>query len=74
MNKEKINELVRFIINEKSHGNSFQEMNVVMKLMLKGIPAKKILEGVDYPEDQAMEDKIVQAAAELNVVVPNLTF
>ena len=74
MNKEKINELVRFIINEKSHGNSFQEMNVCMKLMLKGIPAKKILEHGSYPEDNVLEDKIYQAAAELNVVLPNLTF
>ena len=74
MNKEKIKELVTFIINEKAHGNSFQEINLTMKLMLKGIPAKKILEGGDYSENQALEDKIVQAAEELNVVLPNLTF
>ena len=74
MNKDQIKELVTFIIKDKAHGNSFQEMNLTMKLMLKGIPAKKILEGDDYPENQALEDKIVQAAEELNVVLPNLTF
>ena len=74
MSKEKIKELVLFIIKEKSQGNSFQEMNISMKLMLKGIPAKKILEHASYPEDNALEGKIVQAAQELNVVLPNLTF
>ncbi len=74
MNEEKIKELVKFIIKDKSQGNAFQEMNMSMKLMLKGIPAKKILEGQDYPEDAHLEDKIYQAAAELNVVLPNLTF
>lgn len=74
MNKEKIKELVHFIIKDKAQGNSFQEMNLCMKLMLKGIPAKKILEGADYPEDHTLEDKIYQAAGELNVLLPNLTF
>ena len=74
MNKEKIKELVHFIIIDKSQGNTFQEMNMSMKLMLKGIPAKKILEGQAYYEDVDLEDKIFQAAAELNVVLPKLTF
>jgi hypothetical protein len=74
MNKEKIKKLVHFIIEDKAQGNSFQEMNLSMKLMLKGIPAKKIMEGVEYPEDHTLEDKIYQAAVELNVVLPNLTF
>ena len=74
MNKQKIYDLVHFIVEDKAQGNSFQEMNVCMKLMLKGIPAKKILEGKLYPEDEAMEDKIILAAEEMNVVLPNLTF
>ena len=74
MNKIQIKELVTFIIKDKAQGNSFQEMNLSMKLMLKGIPAKKIMEDVDYPEDPALEEKIQKAAEELNVVFPNLTF
>ena len=74
MNKEKIKELVSFIIKEKAQGNSFQEMNLSMKLMLKGIPAKKIMEDLDYPEDPGLEEKIQKAAEELNVVLPYLTF
>ena len=74
MNKEKIKELVSFIIKEKAQGNSFQEMNLSMKLMLKGIPAKKIMEDLDYPEDPSLVEKIQKAAEELNVVLPNLTF
>jgi hypothetical protein len=73
MNKENINKLVRFIISEKAGGNSFQEMNISMKLMLKGIPAKKIMEGTDYPEDPKLLEKIYQAAKELNIVLPKLT-
>ena len=74
MNKERIKELVSLIIKEKAQGNSFQEMNLCMKLMLKGIPAKKIMDDHEYTEDPDLEEKIQKAAQELNVTLPNLTF
>lgn len=74
MNRERIKELVNFIINEKAQGNTFQELNVSMKLMLKGIPTKSIIADDNYPEDNTLEDKIIKAAEELNVNLTNLTF
>ena len=45
-----------------------------MKLMLKGIPTKNIIADDNYPEDNTLEDKIIEAAEDLNVKLPNLTF
>ena len=36
--------ILNFIIKEKSQGNVFQEMNIQMKIMMKGINVKGILE------------------------------
>lgn len=72
MTRTLIKEYVTFIIKEKAQGNTFQEMNVSMKLMLKGIPANKILDDNDSINIDGLEEKIFQAAKELNVTLPNL--
>jgi len=61
--------LIYHIIKEKAQGNTFQELNYAMKLMLKGIPVKSITD--DTPDDPVILEKIYQAAAELNVVIPS---
>jgi hypothetical protein len=62
--------LIDRIIQEKARGNGFQEMNYKMKLMLKGIPVNSIDEHT--PNDEALIEKIHQAAKEFNVQLPNL--
>lgn len=57
--------LIDHIIMEKSQGNSFQELNVQMKLMLKGIPVKKIDEST--PTDPVVLAMIQSAAKDFNV-------
>lgn len=63
-------QLIDYIITEKAKGNTFQEMNYTMKLMLKGIPVKMITE--QTASDPAMLEKIYEAAQELNVQLPAL--
>ena len=59
--KQLIDELVRL----KAQGNTFQELNIQMKLMFKGIDVKKI---TDYtPDDQATLTKIYQVAEDFQV-------
>ncbi len=61
--------LIDSIISQKAKGNSFQEMNYTMKLMLKGIPVKIITD--DTPADPVILEKIYQAAREFNVLIPS---
>ena len=37
-------QILTFIIKEKAQGNSFQELNIQMKIMMKGINVKGVLE------------------------------
>ncbi len=62
---------IKFIIDSKSRGNSFQEINYTMKLMLKGIPVKEILDGDAHLKDEGLSDKIRSAAKDLNIDLPN---
>lgn len=62
---------INYIIDTKAQGNSFQEMNCRMKLMLKGIPVKDILEGQSLSNHEGLMEKIHHAAKELNVTLPN---
>jgi copper homeostasis protein CutC len=63
-----LRQLIDYIVTEKSKGNTFQELNYTMKLMLKGIPVKQITD--DTPLDQDLLQKIVEAATEFNVQLP----
>ena len=40
----KTKQILNYIIKEKSQGNSFQELNIQMKIMMKGINVKGIME------------------------------
>lgn len=68
---EEYQQQIKFIIDTKSRGNSFQEMNYTMKLMLKGIPVKEILAGDAQLNDEGLSDKIRRAAKDLNIDLPN---
>lgn len=61
-------DLIDHIVHVKSKGNSFQQLNIQMKLMLKGIPVKNIDEHT--PDDPAMLTMIYNAAKDLNVQLP----
>lgn len=63
--------LIDAIISAKANGNSFQEMNYTMKLMLKGIPVKSITD--ETPNDPIILEKIYQAAKEFNVMMPSVS-
>lgn len=63
MNKTK--SLIDDLIQQKARGNTFQELNIQMKLLLKGIDCKKIDENT--PDDPEMIQKIVEVAQSFNV-------
>jgi hypothetical protein len=59
-------QILNFIIKEKSQGNVFQEMNIQMKIMMKGINVKGILENkiLDSPD---LNEKLEKIAIEFDV-------
>ena len=61
-------QILNFIIKEKSQGNSFQELNVQMKIMMKGVNVKGILdEKISEEIAIAMTDKLREIALEFDV-------
>jgi len=65
---KKTKQILNFIIKEKSQGNSFQELNVQMKIMMKGVNVKGILEDKISEEIAlAMAEKLKQIAKEFDV-------
>ena len=61
-------QILNFIIKEKSQGNSFQELNVQMKIMMKGVNVKGILEEKISEEIAlAMSEKLKEIAKEFDV-------
>ena len=61
-------QILNFIIKEKSQGNTFQELNVQMKIMMKGVNVKGILEEKISEEIAiAMTDKLREIAVEFDV-------
>jgi len=60
--------ILNFIIKEKAQGNSFQELNIQMKIMMKGVNVKGILEG-NIPEElaNALTAKLKEIAEEFDV-------
>lgn len=57
--------LIDRLIEKKANGNSFQEMNVKMKLLLKGIPVQHITE--DTQDDPKLIKLIHETAKDFNV-------
>ncbi|BDD03255.1 hypothetical protein [Aureibacter tunicatorum] len=64
--------MIDYIIHEKAQGNTFQELNFTMKLMLKGIPVKHITDESVY--DPSIVTLIRQAADEFEVNLPEEFF
>ena len=61
-------QILNFIIKEKAQGNSFQELNVQMKIMMKGVNVKGILEEKISDELAAtLADKLKEIAKEFDV-------
>ena len=58
--------ILNFIIREKSLGNSFQELNIQMRIMMKGINVKGILDGT-VPDTYDITEKLKEIAAEFQV-------
>ena len=60
--------ILNFIIKEKSQGNSFQELNIQMKIMMKGVNVKGILEEKISEEiAMVMIGKLKEIAKEFDV-------
>ena len=69
MGKAKL--ILNHIIQEKAKGNTFQELNMQMKIMMKGVFVKAILED-QVPDEPELIDKLKGIAAEFNVNVTHL--
>lgn len=67
MSKAKV--LIDELIEKKAHGNSFQVMNIKMKLLFKGIDYDKISE--EENESKEMLSKIYEIASNFNVKLSN---
>ena len=68
-------QILNFIIKEKSQGNSFQELNVQMKIMMKGVNVKGILDG-NISEELAhtLTEKLKQIAKEFDVDLQKMEY
>ena len=59
-------QILSFIIKEKAQGNTFQELNTQMKIMMKGVNVKSIMEEKEQDEP-AVIDKLKEIAKEFGV-------
>ena len=59
-------QILEFLIKEKAQGNTFQELNVQMRIMMKGINVKAILNG-EMSDDTALINKLEEIAKEFDV-------
>ena len=59
-------EILSFTIKEKSKGNSFQELNIQMRIMIKGINVKGILDDSE-PDTPNMVEQLKEIATEFQV-------
>jgi len=59
-------QILNFIIKEKAKGNTFQELNIQMRIMLKGINVKGILED-QVPDNPTQIEKLNEIAKEFEV-------
>ena len=69
MSKSK--QILTYIIKEKAQGNTFQELNIQMKIMMKGVNTKSILEETE-PDNSATIDKLREIAKEFGVDLANM--
>ena len=61
-------QILNFIIKEKSQGNVFQELNVQMKIMMKGVNVKGILEDkISDKIAKSMTERLIEIAKEFDV-------
>ena len=66
-------QILNYIIKEKAQGNSFQELNIQMKIMMKGVNVKGILEEKISDElSHAVTQKLMEVAKEFNVDLEKL--
>ena len=59
-------QILSYIIKEKAQGNTFQELNIQMRIMMKGVNVKGILEEI-VPDDSALNEKLKEIAKEFDV-------
>ena len=59
-------QILNFIIAEKAQGNTFQELNIKMKIMFKGINVKGILED-EMPDDPALNVQLIAIGNEFDI-------
>ena len=60
--------ILNFIIKEKAQGNTYQELNIQMKIMMKGVNVKGILEEKISDElANTMTAKLKEIAKEFDV-------
>jgi hypothetical protein len=64
----KTKQLIEELIRLKAQGNTFQELNIQMKLMFKGIDIKNITH--QTPDDEATIAKIYEVARDFQVQLP----
>ena len=63
-----VKKILNFIIKEKAQGNSFQELNIQMKIMMKGVNVKGILdEKISEELAIALTAKLKEIAEEFDV-------
>jgi len=72
--KNSTKQILSFIIKEKAQGNTFQELNIQMKIMMKGINVKGILEEKISEElADALTEKLTEIAKEFDVDLHKMT-
>ena len=68
MDTNRTKQILNYIIKEKSQGNTFQELNIKMKIMMKGVNVKGILEDKISEEiANALNQKLSEIAREFDV-------
>jgi len=66
-------QILNYIIKEKAQGNAFQELNIQMKIMMKGVNVKGILEEKISEElTAALTNKLMEIAKEFDVDLQNI--
>ena len=58
--------ILEFIIKEKAQGNTFQELNIQMRIMMKGINVKAIM-NEEIQDDPILINKLKDIAKEFAV-------
>jgi len=68
----KVQQILNFIIKEKAQGNVFQELNIQMRIMMKGLNIKGILEG-RVPDTPALFEQLNEIAREFEIDLKKMT-